>query len=93
MVRPIRTTKKERIEENLNDLYDELDGVRDAIRRVLAGEVVNYTIGTRNIERRPLSLSDLRKMRKELLEEINENENLLDGKSARKQQGVIFRDW
>lgn len=92
-MRPIRTTKKERIEENLNDLYDELDGVRDAIRRVLAGEVVNYTIGTRNIERRPLSLSDLRKMRKELLEEINENENLLDGKSARKQQGVIFRDW
>ena len=92
-MRPIRATKKERIEENLNDLYDELDGVRDAIRRVLAGEVVNYTIGTRNIERRPLSLSDLRKMRKELLEEINENENLLDGKSARKQQGVIFRDW
>ena len=92
-MRPIRATKKERIEENLNDLYDELYGVRDAIRRVLAGEVVNYTIGTRNIERRPLSLSDLRKMRKELLEEINENENLLDGKSARKQQGVIFRDW
>lgn len=92
-MRPIRTTKKERIEENLNDLYDELDLVRDAIRRVLEGEVVNYTIGTRNIERRPLSLSDLRKMRKELLEEINENENLLDGKLARKQQGVIFRDW
>ena len=92
-MRPTRTTRTERIESNLDDLYEELDLVRDAIKRVLSGEVVNYQIGSRNIERRPMSLSELRSMRKEIMTEIENAEAALDGKKRRKQQGVIFRDW
>lgn len=89
----MRTTKTERIEENLDELYEEKDLVREAIKRILQGEVVSYQIGSRNLERRPLSLSDLRTMRKEINTEIDKLEGELEGKKPRKQQGVIFRDW
>lgn len=89
----MRTTKTERIESTLDELYEEKDLVRDAIKRVLNGEVVSYQIGSRNLERRPLYLPDLRSYRKEIEQEIDKLEGELNGKAPRKQQGVIFRDW
>lgn len=90
----VKKTKTERMETRLDALYDEWDMVRDAIRRILMGEPVSYQIGSRNITRRPLSLNDLKTMKKEIESEIDELENQIDGTNTRrKQQGVIFRDW
>ena len=93
-MKSLRTTKKERIESKLNDLYAEWDDVVNAIHRMLNGDPVEYTIGSRTKKNRDWTLTELRSFKKEIETQIDALEDQLDGvKSRRRQQCVIFRDW
>lgn len=62
-------------------------------RTMLTGGVQSYGIGSRNIARYNTDLAQIRAAIKELDDDIKEIEALLNGGSARKRVGFVFREW
>lgn len=78
--------KRKRLRERLERLYrQEAD--------MLDGADLKNQIGTRSIERYGMSLSEVQKSIKDLENELDTLDSMLDGSGRRRTVAVIPRDW
>lgn len=85
--------KKERLKQELNEKRERRQLYLERERVMLTGGVQSYGIGSRNLARYNTDLAQIRAAIKELTDEIDELEALLEGQSIRKRVGLVFRDW
>lgn len=86
-------TKKERIQAEIAEKKARLALYIKREEVMLTGGVQSYGIGTRNLSRYNTDLAQIRAAIKELKDEIAELEAILEGGSARKRVGLVFREW
>lgn len=84
-----KTTIKKKIEIKEQRLAAYLDRERT----MLTGGVQSYGIGSRNLTRYNTDLAAIRNAIEELEQEIEELQQLLEGRKPRKAVGVVPRDW
>lgn len=85
--------KKERLKQELTEKLERRQLYLERERVMLTGGVQSYGIGSRNLARYNTDLAQIRAAIKELTDEIDELEALLEGQSIRKRVGLVFRDW
>lgn len=85
--------KKERLKQELTEKRERRQLYLERERVMLTGGVQSYGIGSRNLARYNTDLAQIRAAIKELTDEIDELEALLEGQSIRKRVGLVFRDW
>ena len=85
--------KKERLKQELAEKRERRQLYLERERVMLTGGVQSYGIGSRNLARYNTDLAQIRAAIKELTDEIDELEALLEGQSIRKRVGLVFRDW
>lgn len=85
--------KKERLKQELTEKHERRQLYLERERVMLTGGVQSYGIGSRNLARYNTDLAQIRAAIKELTDEIDELEALLEGQSIRKRVGLVFRDW
>lgn len=85
--------RKERLEQALCEKQERRKLYLERERVMLTGGVQSYGIGSRNLARYNTDLAQIRAAIKELTDEIDELEALLEGQSIRKRVGLVFRDW
>lgn len=85
--------KKERLKQELTEKRERRQLYLQRERVMLTGGVQSYGIGSRNLARYNTDLAQIRAAIKELTDEIDELEALLEGQSIRKRVGLVFRDW
>ena len=85
--------KKERLTQELTEKRERRQLYLERERVMLTGGVQSYGIGSRNLARYNTDLAQIRAAIKELTDEIDELEALLEGQSIRKRVGLVFRDW
>lgn len=85
--------KKERLKQELTEKRERRQLYLERERVMLTGGVQSYGIGGRNLARYNTDLAQIRAAIKELTDEIDELEALLEGQSIRKRVGLVFRDW
>lgn len=85
--------KKERLKQELTEKRERRQLYLARERVMLTGGVQSYGIGSRNLARYNTDLAQIRAAIKELTDEIDELEALLEGQSIRKRVGLVFRDW
>lgn len=85
--------KKERLKQELTEKRERRQLYLEREREMLTGGVQSYGIGSRNLARYNTDLAQIRAAIKELTDEIDELEALLEGQSIRKRVGLVFRDW
>lgn len=85
--------KKERLKQELTEKRGRRQLYLERERVMLTGGVQSYGIGSRNLARYNTDLAQIRAAIKELTDEIDELEALLEGQSIRKRVGLVFRDW
>lgn len=85
--------KKERLKQELTEKRERRQLYVERERVMLTGGVQSYGIGSRNLARYNTDLAQIRAAIKELTDEIDELEALLEGQSIRKRVGLVFRDW
>lgn len=85
--------KKERLKQELTEKRARRQLYLERERVMLTGGVQSYGIGSRNLARYNTDLAQIRAAIKELTDEIDELEALLEGQSIRKRVGLVFRDW
>ena len=85
--------KKERLKQQLTEKRERRQLYLERERVMLTGGVQSYGIGSRNLARYNTDLAQIRAAIKELTDEIDELEALLEGQSIRKRVGLVFRDW
>lgn len=86
-------TKKERLKIELQEKKERLALYIEREKTMLKGGVQSYGIGTRNLSRYNTDLSQIRAAIKELQDDIAELEAQIEGASARKRVGLVFREW
>lgn len=84
---------KETILRQLEIKKKRLTAYLDRETEMLTGGVQSYGVGSRNLTRYNTDLSAIRAAIKELEDEIEELEGLLNGRKPRKAVGVVPRDW
>ena len=84
--------KKERLKQELTEKRERRQLYLERERVMLTGGVQSYGIGSRNLARYNTDLAQIRAAIKELTDEIDELEALLEGQSIRKRVGLVFRD-
>jgi len=84
---------KETILRQLEVKKKRLTAYLDRETEMLTGGVQSYGVGSRNLTRYNTDLSAIRAAIKELEDEIEELEGLLNGRKPRKAVGVVPRDW
>lgn len=82
---------KETLKLRLESRRMALAAAEAAYLALLTGQVQSYAIGSRNLTR--LDLSELKDTIKTLEKEIDELEDLLEGRKRRRAVGVVPRDW
>ena len=85
--------KKERLKQELTEKRERRQLYLERERVMLTGGVQSYGIGSSNLARYNTDLAQIRAAIKELTDEIDELEALLEGQSIRKRVGLVFRDW
>lgn len=85
--------KRERLKQELTEKKERRKLYLDRERVMLTGGVQSYGIGSRNLARYNTDLAQIRAAIKELTNEIDELEALLEGGSIRKRVGLVYRDW
>lgn len=85
--------KKERLKQQIQEKRERRQLYLDRERVMLTGGVQSYGIGSRNLARYNTDLAQIRAAIKELTDEIDEMEALLEGEPIRKRVGLVFRDW
>lgn len=85
--------KKERLTNELAEKKERLKLYLDRERVMLTGGVQSYGIGSRNLARYNTDLAQIRAAIKELQDEIEEIEGVLEGGAKRKRVGLVFREW
>lgn len=85
--------RKKRLEQALCEKQERRKLYLERERVMLTGGVQSYGIGSRNLARYNTDLAQIRAAIKELTDEIDELEALLEGQSIRKRVGLVFRDW
>lgn len=85
--------KKERLKQELTEKRERRQLYLERERVMLTGGVQSYGIGSRNLARYNTDIAQIRAAIKELTDEIDELEALLEGQSIRKRVGLVFRDW
>lgn len=85
--------KKERLKQQIQEKRERRQLYLDRERVMLTGGVQSYGIGSRNLARYNTDLAQIRAAIKELTDEIDELEALLEGEPIRKRVGLVFRDW
>lgn len=85
--------KKERLTLELAEKKERLKLYLEREKKMLSGGVQSYGIGSRNIARYNTDLSQIRAAIKELQDEIEEIEGVLEGAPKRKRVGMVFREW
>ena len=86
-------TKKERLQQELQEKEERRKLYLEREKVMLTGGVQSYGIGSRNLARYNTDLAQIRAAIKELSDEIDELEALIAGESMRKRVGLVFRDW
>lgn len=89
----MRETKKERLQAELTEKIERRKLYLDRERVMLTGGVQSYGIGSRNLARYNTDLATIRSAIKQLSDEIEEIEGLLEGAASRKRVGLVFREW
>lgn len=84
---------KETILRQLEVKKKRLTAYLDRETEMLTGGVQSYGVGSRNLTRYNTDLSAIRAAIKELEDEIEKLEGLLNGRKPRKAVGVVPRDW
>lgn len=85
--------KKERLTRELAEKKERLSLYIEREKVMLTGGVQSYGIGSRNLARYNTDLSQIRAAIKELQDEIEEIEGVLEGGAKRKRVGLVFREW
>ena len=85
--------RRQRLLEKYRDKKARLELYKQQEADMLSGADISNTIGSRRIERYPMSLKELRAAIKDLEDEISGLEEMIDGGSARRSFAVIPRDW
>lgn len=93
MVINMDDAKKERLTNELAEKKERLKLYLDRERVMLTGGVQSYGIGSRNLARYNTDLAQIRAAIKELQDEIEEIEGVLEGGAKRKRVGLVFREW
>ena len=86
-------TKKERLQQELQEKEERRKLYLEREKVMLTGGVQSYGIGSRNLARYNTDLAQIRAAIKELSDEIDELEALIAGESMRKRVGLVFRYW
>lgn len=85
---------KEAIKKEIETTQRRLDAYLEREAVMLSPEgVQQYTIGSRNLTRYTLALSDVQKMIEQLRKRLVELEAELKGQRPRKAVGIVPRDW
>lgn len=85
--------KKERLKQDLTEKRERRTLYLEREKVMLTGGVQSYGIGSRNLARYNTDLAQIRAAIKELTNEIDELEALIEGEPVRKRVGLVFRDW
>lgn len=85
--------KKERLQAEIDEKKARLALYIKREEVMLTGGVQSYGIGSRNLSRYNTDLSQIRAAIKELQNDIAELEAQIEGGSARKRVGLVYREW
>lgn len=85
--------KQARLEAELTEKKERRLYYLEREKTMLTGGVQSYGIGSRNLARYNTDLAQIRAAIKELDDEIKELEGVIDGGTARKRVGLVFREW
>lgn len=85
--------KKERLKQDLTEKRERRTLYLEREKVMLTGGVQSYGIGSRNLARYNTDLAQIRAAIKELTNEIDELEALIEGEPVRKRVGLVFQDW
>lgn len=85
--------KKEKLREEIEEKRERRRLYLEREKVMLTGGVQSYGVGSRNLTRYNTDLAQIRAAINELSDEIDELEALIDGETARKRVGLVFRDW
>ena len=84
---------KEKIEREIKLTRERLDAYIAKETEIMQKDVQQYTIGSRSLQRRQLSLKNIQDMIERLTNRLDELEAELAGGGRRKAVGIIPRDW
>ena len=84
---------KETIEREIELTRTRLNYYIDKEAEILNEDVQQYTIGSRSLQRRQISLKNIQDMIDRLTKKLEELEAELAGGGRRKAVGIIPRDW
>lgn len=84
---------KETIEREIELTHKRLDYYTGKEAEILNEDVQQYTIGSRSLQRRQISLKNIQDMIDRLTKKLEELEAELAGGGRRKAVGIIPRDW
>lgn len=93
MVKTMNYVKKQRITEEIAEKRERRLLYLEREKVMLTDGVQSYGIGSQNLSRYNTDLAQIRAAIKELSQEIEELESLLNNEPARKRVGLVFRDW
>lgn len=85
--------KRERLRCKRAELCERLAEYRQQEHNMLMGLDISHTIGSRRLERYPMSIDQIRRAIEELEKQLDEIDALLNGGHARKSVAYIPRDW
>lgn len=81
---------RKQIIKRLEELYSDRESVRQAIQNILTGKAQSYGVGTRNISRYGMTLSELRAYLADIEKQIAEHEVALATKNGGRRYGYEF---
>lgn len=84
---------RQTIEREIQLTRTRLDYYIEKEAEILNKDVQQYTIGSRSLQRRQISLKNIQDMIERLTKRLDELEAELAGNGRRKSVGVIPRDW
>lgn len=84
---------REKIQREIQLTRQRLDYYIEKEAEILNEDVQQYTIGSRSLQRRQISLKNIQDMIERLTKKLDELEAELAGSGRRKSVGVIPMDW
>lgn len=88
----IYTTKRKMLLEERRSLSDDVSEAYDALTKLISGEISSYNLGQCSISRNKVDLDKLQNWIDARRVRIDEIDNILSGRSARKVSTCVYQN-